>query len=524
MAAGAGFDLYKFSYASVNFNATRLRALEYQAVYNGPDYLFSQIDLHLHGFVNVSDRDFVKGRVTSPAFFVQQIEKELALPRQELILSMPSAVDFDPPEGENVLLSVKIPKNMGDRQDISLDCNNGPIPLYARVNQVVGTSTILVDFGVRTWVNLRNAKNEPPVLLSNRWVTTHNMDQDWFTHITTRGRAVFRADMLTKMKLRPDDFRPWLLVPIPETFHRQGVMVQQSMDQTTIEYVTEDRELALVPQNSLVTRMQVSTSIHTETPSAFQAEMARSQAARAVSNMVQKNVDRGFRTAADLTDFRNPSNMFWNWAKLPVDAGIGLGELAGLVGIDARPLELMQIAELRRSGLPQTIFTSHVDVWGYPHTPMGTLSQVAASTACEIVANAEGLKHKAGRAATLQSDLTNRHVRFDLRFLVDPDVGAALAKTTDSFQIAGVDATAFKELAYTNEVATFYERKGQKGGPWLQKEAEKGKYPSGRFLYRGSFLERMVAQTLQTPVSNLYIKPTSATDVTREKLKEEKLK
>lgn len=541
MAVGPGIDQYRFEYGGVKFNATRLRALEYQAVYNGPDYLFSQVDLHLHGYVNISDPAGPAQRFAgSPALHFQYIEEELRRPRLPLLLALPKGgdEDFVAPEGDKFLLLVKAHEGKGNDKDLSLDCNNGPIPLYARVTQVIGTATVLVDFGVRTWINFAGTPEigkikDPPVLLSNRWVTTHLTDQDWFTTISTRGRAVFRADALTKMKARPDDFRPWLLVPIPPNFHRQGVMVQQSMDQTTIEYVTEDRELALVPQNSAVTRMHVRTMINTDTPSEFDVHMATAQSARIGVNFVKDQLAR--KTNAFFgSGGQTPNTTIGPIPMLPgaspgammVEAGatgLDTAELFALRAVGARPLEAMTMAALNRARLPQTTLSILVDVWGYPDSPMESLSSVATSTVVNLIAGVKGLRKKAGKSATLHSDLTNRHVNFHLRLQIDPDVGASLGSTTE--RVVGLDKTAYDNLAKVNDIGTIYERKGERGGPWehTKKPGKDGGYPTGRFLYRGTFLERMVAQTLQGPAPFQYVLPDAATAVKKENIQEKKV-
>lgn len=136
------------------------------------------------------------------------------------------------------------------------DANNGPLPIEGpTIFRVIGNKTCLVRWGVETYINECRSgpgdrtdarqKRLQAALLSSTWSRREVIDQDYFSTIITRGRAVFRPDFL-KFVRYPDDYRHHLLHPVPRGFKRDRVDVLATEEGTVLEYELVDREQLFV--------------------------------------------------------------------------------------------------------------------------------------------------------------------------------------------------------------------------------------------------------------------------------------
>src|SRR5262249_31310457 len=132
--------------------------------------------------------------------------------------------------------------------DVS-DVNNGPIPVFADIEEIVGTKTFFVVYQIQTWINETppdpTAKYPVSPLLAHEWEMEHSVDSDFFLTRTVTGRAVFRSDILQRYGLVPDQFRYWLGHPVPENMKRSSIRVKQLGDGNTLQYQFVDRERIL---------------------------------------------------------------------------------------------------------------------------------------------------------------------------------------------------------------------------------------------------------------------------------------
>jgi len=170
-----------------------------------------------------------------------------------------------------------------DRQ-LDCDCDGGPKPLRpVEITAVHGQPhTLIVRFVVSTTVNdsmfwvaqgglptpnaqpgqaqLGTFKPKPPILLSNRYSASEQLDEAAFSTRIYEGRCVFRMDLLRDYQLKvtstleppkvftrlavPDDFR-WYFANFicPNGFQRQQVWVQEEPDGQSCRYRVVDVQL-----------------------------------------------------------------------------------------------------------------------------------------------------------------------------------------------------------------------------------------------------------------------------------------
>jgi hypothetical protein len=136
------------------------------------------------------------------------------------------------------------------------DCKNGPHPLGCKVIDIVGDKSAMLFFKIETYVSYCEK-----MLLSNRWTMSCDIDQEGYTTRTTRGKAVFRSDLLAQTGANPDDFRRFLLVPAQDQLRRINVHVGVSADGTELDYSVTDRETTYgLGADSAITRIEGNTT------------------------------------------------------------------------------------------------------------------------------------------------------------------------------------------------------------------------------------------------------------------------
>ena len=80
-------------------------------------------------------------------------------------------------------------------------------------------------------------------LLSHTWEMQADINDQGFNTRTVTGRAVFRDDQLQQLLTRPDDYRAWLLHPIPNNTQRSAVRSLASVDGVECRYSFVDTEV-----------------------------------------------------------------------------------------------------------------------------------------------------------------------------------------------------------------------------------------------------------------------------------------
>ncbi len=182
-------------------------------------------------------------------------------PRQRIVLVM---------GGVPLLVT---PNINSDGTVAACDVKGGPFITANDVVYISGGKSFEVDFSVETFVNEAGIfQATPNVLLSHRWEPTEDIDQDYFGTRTIQGRAHFRMDRLAFLGAAADEFRSFLVAPLPFFgWKRVAAHFQISDDGSTLDYALVDKELALsiIPQG--VTRIEAYQTIDVDTGNRFGA-------------------------------------------------------------------------------------------------------------------------------------------------------------------------------------------------------------------------------------------------------------
>ena len=293
-------------YGPIKLSVVKTHQYVRQPVYNGRDYLYTRHLLSVRAVFNpfttpylmpgnpVSNPPVVQNNPAPNQFnaFIPQV-----VPPQTLNNPNPlNAAVID----QSIRYLLMRPRQQLDYQvggvhvlfsptpGYSADCNYGPIPREVNVVTWLGPKTCMIDFTVETWTNenilFPGGKDRSP-LVSLQWETEENIDQDYYSVRTTRGRAVFRSDLLLPFAgaispqgvQSPDFLRNKLFLPIPTNFKREKVYVRLRDDNVTLDFVVVDRQSALNWSRQNVTRVE---AVQT-------AGLIRAGEEEAISNMIR---------------------------------------------------------------------------------------------------------------------------------------------------------------------------------------------------------------------------------------------
>jgi hypothetical protein len=233
-------------YGGLDLRIVRMLNFERQPVLSddGTTYLFTKFTINAVGLVN-SQRDplkptaglgqsKVRGSNLSPFAVIDAVEPDtnpvvtdvairhwMSVPRRQLVVS----------SGAEVLLT-------SPELGLKSDAKNGPICEAYSVHEIMGAArTFVVHFQVTTFVNECKANTgQVAGLLANRWRQTHELNADYGLTIVTGGEAYFRTDLVRDKGIGPDLLRPYLFLPIPVGFQREGIQVHAPSDGSSLVY------------------------------------------------------------------------------------------------------------------------------------------------------------------------------------------------------------------------------------------------------------------------------------------------
>lgn len=191
-------------------------------------------------------------KANKPNLTLQTVRNRLCSPRGQWYVfagpgqeqGNPDPNTKNPPDTSAVLLAA-IP-NPGTTCDPKL----GPKPQLLGIYEALGdAATLIVDWACEGFLleSDTNYLNPRGVLLSNKFVESHSVDEDSYTTTSVVGEAIFRADQVFKdgiMTVSPDAFRPVIFMPIPQGFVRENISVSGMADAVGVYYNYEDRQVA----------------------------------------------------------------------------------------------------------------------------------------------------------------------------------------------------------------------------------------------------------------------------------------
>jgi hypothetical protein len=275
----------------------------------------------------------------------------------------------------------------------------------------------VTDAGLKELAGLKalqcNLFNAPPsVMLSNRYRRTHDIDQDFYTTIITEGRAVFRTDRLLFLGAVPDDFRSYLMQPLPSpSMKRVSVQTVAEPEGNAVSYRIVDKELHLTVVPPSVTRIEAFQTVSCDNPNI-------EGGAGAAMGAVQKIMDS-----------------FGKKAFNPMQAVFGI---LGSFG-DAIPMTRIKVV---------------CRVWGQANSFRDTLHNVAIDMVRSRMASALGANllaaSFAGRGISLTHDLAGSYVEVVATLKTALTATALVAGGPLSIPVAagGVAGAAFGAVAF----------------------------------------------------------------------------
>ncbi len=153
------------------------------------------------------------------------------------------------------------------------DVKGGPFLTANDVVYISGGKSFIVDLSIETFVNEAGIyQATPSVLLSHRWEPSEDLDQDYFGTRTIRGTAHFRLDRLNFLGAVADEFRSYLVHPLPFAgWKRVAAHFQVSDDGSRVDYALVDKELAMSIIPPGVTRIEAFQTVDANSGDAFGA-------------------------------------------------------------------------------------------------------------------------------------------------------------------------------------------------------------------------------------------------------------
>jgi hypothetical protein len=403
------------NYGAVGIGFVQTILYDKRAIYDGPQYLYTRHTVHIRGIYNPAVTSYTwppqfgqdtKNQAPSfglghnPAVTEVSIRDYLMQPRRQLIYTVgsydatnnPVRVRDGAANEDLTILRSPLPINPAlptqnlplNAPGLASDATDGPKPLFARVKQIAGTKTFIVEYGIQTDLNeayLYYSANVP-LILSNTWEVEDDLDEDFYTSRTIRGRAVFDQSSLQRLDSFADDYRHLLFFPVPDNCKRTNVRTRLSKDGTILDYSYTDEEQALnIIVDLNVTRIEGVISIS-------QSREGLIQAAVDSSPIIFATAQAGGAAGARFGSWFGP------WGRA---IGFGLGTAAG----GAAGAFVGTAPKL----VPQSALSLLVRVWGSRDATVQQLTQAA------------GLVMLAKIPAARRSLLTGLEMHFDHDFM-----------------------------------------------------------------------------------------------------------
>jgi hypothetical protein len=411
-------------YGPVSLNFVKLKQFRKDAVYNGPNYLYTRYTLEVEAIFNpATQEDFVPGLgqpfiggypqppggppatlgvpfVPPAATFGDGTGSGLPTPATNTTFPGPAGPrTVTPPLGpriinaalpmagavsaqavENVLMLPRYALQFSEGGVIVLnsplpgypvDSSNGPRPLYAHVTEISGAKTFRVLFGVQTDLNLQSQFTCcDPLVLSHTFSKQHVLDQQWYAKVVTKGRVVFNGPVVARGQVggnpqEPDDLRS-LFIPLTSPgCIRESVDVYAAEDGLTINYVVVDRQLPISWSQSGVVRVEAS---HTYNTTRANRERLNQEV---LFRQNRRHLDMLGRTGADVAKLAGSATELGGTTIAAVipGSGVSVGDLTkkgiGFAGSTAQAaLQLgIEFGQLRRAA---ELDKQEVDYFGSP--------------------------------------------------------------------------------------------------------------------------------------------------------------
>lgn len=133
------------------------------------------------------------------------------------------------------------------RGSLKIDAANGPHPLGCTLVEPTGEAPVsgLLNFQIETHLPLAEGDEARP-LISHRWTTSVQHDEDYYATRVVSGEAVFDPSLLDKFAAHPHEFISQLYHPIPVGFRRGLPEVTLESDNSRLSYTFTDTAVPMV--------------------------------------------------------------------------------------------------------------------------------------------------------------------------------------------------------------------------------------------------------------------------------------
>lgn len=156
---------------------------------------------------------------------------------------------------------------------LNMDADNGPKCIGFEIVQWLGSKSAVVDLSYQTTqYDAHLYTTTPSVLIETEQEASEHIDQDGYSTVTIRGRALFdasRLDQINRLAAAgrvPDDFRRYLFIPPSDGMKRVSLDVHAPSDGRSLEWTIVDREMAhtILAIRFGVTRMEGSHTVYVQ--------------------------------------------------------------------------------------------------------------------------------------------------------------------------------------------------------------------------------------------------------------------
>ncbi len=213
-------------YAGVKMPLVKTNTFAQEAVYSedGLDYLYTKFTLDCRCLLTQDSLRVSRVPVQNDLdLSIANIRKLLLQPRQDFRYSLS--------HGGSPVIQVGGPDPAG-----------GPFPQGMDIVEIHGGNAAIVAFRIVAHStdgcgDDRESDREKEVL-SNRYTSTMNYDQDFYATRTVSGRIVFRG----KQGVQPDEFRDLVMPELPKGFRRRSMSFQVASSGLSLSYTIVDEE------------------------------------------------------------------------------------------------------------------------------------------------------------------------------------------------------------------------------------------------------------------------------------------
>jgi hypothetical protein len=174
--------------------------------------------------------------------------------------TMRTGVTASNPDGKILLTAAPHPARSSDLS--GLDVNNGPRGTLMAITQITGDNIFRVEAEFEVCKvecdDKGQAQNNTEGVLSNRWSSVDDIDENWYTVRTHQGRL-----RMASANFSPHDFRNLVVPGIPKGMKRAKMTFVASPDGLALDYTITDREVAFsapAPATSWAIRHTQSTA------------------------------------------------------------------------------------------------------------------------------------------------------------------------------------------------------------------------------------------------------------------------